>query len=108
MTTNILDNIKLDEDGFLAQRSDWNKDVAQAFAQQENIELTKEHWEIIEQVQNYFDAFDLSPEMRPLIKYLKQNVNAEINSIYLLKLFPGSPAKLSSKIAGLPKPDNCI
>ena len=28
--------------------------------------------------------------------------------MYLLKLFPGSPAKLASKIAGLPKPDNCL
>ena len=29
-------------------------------------------------------------------------------SISLLSLFPGSPAKLGSKIAGLPKPDNCL
>ena len=29
-------------------------------------------------------------------------------SIYLLQLFPGSPAKLVAKFAGLPKPKNCI
>jgi tRNA 2-thiouridine synthesizing protein E len=29
-------------------------------------------------------------------------------SIYLLRLFPGSPAKLVAKYAGLPKPKNCI
>ncbi|MCZ6459336.1 MAG: TusE/DsrC/DsvC family sulfur relay protein, partial [Gammaproteobacteria bacterium] len=29
-------------------------------------------------------------------------------SIYLLKLFPGSPAKLLAKIAGLPRPTNCL
>ena len=30
------------------------------------------------------------------------------NSIYLHKLFPGNPAKLAAKIAGLPRPTNCI
>ena len=30
------------------------------------------------------------------------------SSMYLLQLFPGSPAKIGSKIAGLPKPDNCL
>ena len=30
------------------------------------------------------------------------------NSIYLLSLFPGNPAKLAAKIAGLPRPTNCL
>jgi tRNA 2-thiouridine synthesizing protein E len=47
--------------------------------------------------------------MRPLIKYLKQQLSQpDLNSIYLLKLFPGSPAKIAAKIAGLPKPENCL
>ena len=34
--------------------------------------------------------------------------DAEGKSIYLMSLFPGSAAKIGSKIAGLPKPDNCL
>jgi tRNA 2-thiouridine synthesizing protein E len=47
--------------------------------------------------------------MRPLVKYIGQRLGKEKgNSIYLLQLFPGSPAKLASKIAGLPRPENCL
>ncbi|HEY6610019.1 MAG TPA: TusE/DsrC/DsvC family sulfur relay protein, partial [Pseudomonas sp.] len=30
------------------------------------------------------------------------------NSLHLNKLFHGTPAKLAAKLAGLPKPTNCI
>jgi tRNA 2-thiouridine synthesizing protein E len=47
--------------------------------------------------------------MRALVKYCGLRLGADQGrSIYLLSLFPGSPAKLGSKIAGLPKPDNCL
>jgi tRNA 2-thiouridine synthesizing protein E len=47
--------------------------------------------------------------MRPLSKYIKQELGADkAGSIYLLTLFPGSPAKLAAKIAGLPRPENCL
>jgi tRNA 2-thiouridine synthesizing protein E len=29
-------------------------------------------------------------------------------SVYLLTLFPGSPAKLAARIAGLPRPEHCL
>jgi tRNA 2-thiouridine synthesizing protein E len=29
-------------------------------------------------------------------------------SAYLMRLFHGSPAKTAAKIAGLPRPDNCL
>jgi tRNA 2-thiouridine synthesizing protein E len=29
-------------------------------------------------------------------------------SVYLLTLFPGNPALLGAKIAGLPRPENCF
>ncbi len=47
--------------------------------------------------------------MRPLVKYCALKLGPDKGrSIYLMSLFPGSPAKLGSKIAGLPKPDNCL
>ncbi|MDP4652293.1 MAG: TusE/DsrC/DsvC family sulfur relay protein, partial [Haliea sp.] len=46
---------------------------------------------------------------RPLVKWVKLHLGADCGrSVYLLSLFPGSPAKIASKIAGLPKPDNCL
>ena len=47
--------------------------------------------------------------MRPLVKYIGQELGKDKgSSLYLLSLFPGSPARLASKLAGLPKPDNCL
>ncbi|WP_028292792.1 TusE/DsrC/DsvC family sulfur relay protein [Oceanobacter kriegii] len=99
----------VDKDGFLVNLADWTPEVAQQLALADNIELTPEHWEIIEQLQAFYREFDLSPAMRPLSKYLKANLGPEkASSIYLLKLFPGSPAKLGARIAGLPRPENCL
>jgi tRNA 2-thiouridine synthesizing protein E len=47
--------------------------------------------------------------MRTLVKYTSKELGAQKGrSIYLLKLFPGNPARLACKIAGLPKPPNCL
>ena len=98
-----------DSEGFLRDLSQWNTDVAQQIAAAENIELTAAHWEILDLLRAYYREFDSSPAMRPLVKYCAIKLGADKGkSIYLMSLFPGSPAKIGSKIAGLPKPDNCL
>ena len=73
------------------------------------MEPTDGHWELIELLREYYREFDSSPAMRPLVKYCRLKLGADKGrSIYLMTLFPGSPAKIGSKIAGLPKPDNCL
>jgi len=98
-----------DEEGFLSDLALWSPDVALQIAEAENVLLSDEHWEIINLVRQFYEEFEHSPEMRPLVKYVKQNLGLEKgSSLYLLKLFPGSPAKLVCKIAGLPRPTNCL
>jgi tRNA 2-thiouridine synthesizing protein E len=47
--------------------------------------------------------------MRPLVKRTGQALGADKGrSIYLQQLFPPSPARIASKIAGLPRPANCL
>jgi len=101
--------LKLDEEGFLLKLDDWNESTALQLARNEGIELLAPHWEIIHLVRTFYAEFDLSPAMRPLVKYVGVKLGSDKGrSIYLLKLFPGSPAKIISKVAGLPKPDNCL
>jgi tRNA 2-thiouridine synthesizing protein E len=98
-----------DAEGFLENMHDWSDAIAVEIARKEGITLGAEHWQVLHAAREYYNAFDLSPEMRPLVKWLGQKLGAEQGkSIYLLRLFPNSPAKLVSKIAGLPKPLNCI
>jgi tRNA 2-thiouridine synthesizing protein E len=105
----MLDSTAFDKEGFLRDLLDWSPEVAEQIAAAEGISLTPAHWEIIELLRNFYSEFDASPAMRPLVKYCRLQLGPDKGkSIYLLSLFPGSPAKIGSKIAGLPKPDNCL
>lgn len=98
-----------DREGFLRELDDWSPGVAEQIATAEGLTLTAAHWEVIELLREYYRRFDSSPAMRPLVKFCALELGPEKGrSVYLLSLFPGSPAKLGSKIAGLPKPENCL
>lgn len=101
--------IATDEEGYLEDLNDWNPDVAEAIARQEGLELTEAHWEILHLLRRFYQEFELSPAMRPLVKYIGLNLDKEkARSIYLMQLFGESPARLASRLAGLPKPTNCL
>lgn len=101
--------ISLDDEGYLVNLQDWSVDVANALAERESITMTALHWQIIELLRSFYQQYELSPSNRPLIKYLNQQLPMEqINSLRLNLLFNGSPAKLAAKLAGLPKPTNCL
>ncbi len=101
--------VELDKEGFLVNLNDWNEDVADLIAQKDQIHLTAAHWEIINLVREFYQTFQISPSMRVLVKQTGQILGEEKGkSIYLLQLFPVSPARYSCKIAGLPKPANCL
>lgn len=101
--------IETDADGFLADFNAWNESIASAFAAGERIELSAAHWEILHLLRDFYRQYEQAPAMRPLVKFVGQRLGKEKgNSIYLLQLFPGSPAKLASKLAGLPRPENCL
>lgn len=102
-------NIALDKDGYLVELSDWSEDVAQALAARESLELSADHWEVLTLLRQFYQEFELSPATRPLIKYTALKLGVEKgNSLHLNRLFNGTPAKLAAKLAGLPKPTNCI
>lgn len=101
--------IALDKDGYLVDLNDWSAETAHALAAVEGIELSPEHWEILDALRDFYTQFQLSPATRPLIKYTALKLGADKgNSLHLNRLFKGTPAKLAAKLAGLPKPTNCL
>ena len=101
--------IHLDKDGYLRNLGDWSEEVAAKLAETANIELTSAHWEVISALRAFYAAHKLSPAMRPLVKLVTRELGADKGrSIYLMKLFPGNPALVASRIAGLPRPTNCF
>ena len=102
-------NIELNNEGHLVKYSAWNKSVAQELANSEGITLTANHWEIIYLIQEFYKETETVPESRPLSNLISTKLDKEKSrSIYLMRLFGGTPAKVIAKIAGLPKPTNCI
>lgn len=105
----LLPDNAFDREGFLRRLDDWTPELAEQIAAAEGILLTTAHWEVITLLRRYYQTYDASPAMRALVKFCRLELGPEKgSSIYLLSLFPGSPARLGSKIAGLPKPDNCL
>lgn len=99
----------MDKEGFLRDLSQWNESVARELAAREGIDLTDAHWELIYLVRAFYERYEVSPAMRPLVKQVRERLGVEKgSSIYIMQLFPGSPAKLLAKIAGLPRPTNCL
>lgn len=98
-----------DDKGFLTDWTVWTPDIARAFAELEGIELSDAHWQILYLLRDYYTQYDASPANRALVNYVKKQLGPDQgNSIYLMTLFPGSPARVGSRIAGLPKPKNCL
>lgn len=102
-------SIALDDEGYLVNLDDWSPTVAEVLAERESIELTDSHWAVINLLRQFYQQYELSPANRALSKYLSQHLDAQqANSLTLNLLFKGSPAKLAAKLAGLPKPMNCL
>ena len=87
----------------------WSETTARQLAIEENIELTDEHLEILQIARQFYADYGFSPSMRPLIKSVANQLDiSKARSIYLMQLFPPSPPRIAAKIAGLPKPKNCL
>ncbi len=99
----------LTAEGFLIDFSNWTPEIAKKLAQEDELILTSDHWEILNFVQKYYLEFKTSPGLRELIKAMKPVLGEEkANSLALFKLFPQGSAKQISRLAGLPKPKKCI
>ena len=98
-----------DEEGYLVNLSDWNKEVAEYIAQTENVNMTDQHWEVVDFLREYYDEYQIAPAVRVLTKAIGKKLGPDKgNSQYLYDLFPNGPAKQACKIAGLPKPTGCV
>ncbi|MEF9957070.1 MAG: TusE/DsrC/DsvC family sulfur relay protein [Acinetobacter sp.] len=101
--------LDLDQDGHLVDYTIWNQDVAVELAKSLDLELTAWHFEILNAVRQFYQQFGHSPATRPLIKYLIKTVSSDINNAELQQKFnTGLVARHLSRLAGVPKPANCL
>jgi tRNA 2-thiouridine synthesizing protein E len=78
-----------DEEGYLVDLNEWNEDVAKILAEQENVNMTDQHWEVINFLREYYNEFQIAPAVRVLTKAIGKKLGADKgNSQYLYELFP--------------------
>jgi tRNA 2-thiouridine synthesizing protein E len=101
--TAVLENVSLNEEGFMTDPNEWTKEIAEVIAMQEGIEtLTTEHWKIIDFCRKQGEATGHAPTLRQI------TTGTGISTKDLFTLFPKGPAKKVAKVAGLGKPEGCV
>jgi len=96
--------IEMTATGFLANQEDWSEDLAQALAKTEDIELTNEHWDVINYLrEEYFNNGGNQPNNRTMLKDLSSKWGRKVSSKDMYDLFPRNPSKQAGLIAGLPE-----
>lgn len=98
----ILDQVTFDKEGFMVDPRAWTPEIGEAIAQSLNIKLTDRHWIVINFARKEFDATGQPPTLRKITK------STPVDTKEIYALFPGGPAKMAAKIAGLGKPTGCI
>jgi len=96
--------IETNENGYLNNLDDWDKDVAAAIAREEGIEMAERHWDVVNYLRNeYVDNNANQPNNRAMVKELGKMWGEKISTKTLFDLFPGTPSKQAGKVAGLPE-----
>ena len=93
--------IDVNEEGYFTDPSQWTEDIAVELAKKENIDLEEKHFEVL----NFLRE---KHEQGVPLSIRKVGKSGIVNIKEFYQLFPGGPLKISSKIAGIPKPVSCV
>jgi tRNA 2-thiouridine synthesizing protein E len=93
----------IDDEAYLIDPSTWNEEVANAFATQENIQLTENHWDAIHFMRQYYSEHQVAPDVRHVTKHLAERLGPGSRNI-IFELFPYGYVKQACKIAGMKRP----
>jgi len=104
MPQKIINGVTLDvnEEGYMTNHAQWNRQVAAALAQEIGICLTDAHWKVLDFIERDFKEKGVVPGMR------RMNKIGNIPTKDLYALFPDGPIKKAAKISGYPKPASCV
>ena len=96
--------IEANEKGYLDNIDEWSKELALDIAKTESLELTEQHWDIINYLRDEFiNNHGNQPNMRNITKAMKAIWGGKVDTKSLYNLFPMDPSKQAGKIGGLPE-----
>lgn len=95
-----------DTEGYLFNPDDWNTDLAEILAAEEDIELGDIHWAILNFMRAYYNEHKTAPDVRHLSTFLatEKHCDKKEAKTMIFKLFPYGYVKQACKIAGMKRP----
>lgn len=93
-----------DPEGRMMELEPWSEERARQLAQEQGIELTEQHWDVIRFLRDRYLREGQAKSGRQVIEALEQRFDAEGGKRYLYTLFHHGPVTQGSIIAGLPLP----
>ena len=103
MAQKVYNGITVDvnEEGYFTTPSQWTREMGIEIAKELGIDLTDQHFAIIEWLRKRQEAGEALS-----IRSINHSGILDVKSFY--QLFPGAPLKKATKIAGIPKPASCV
>jgi dissimilatory sulfite reductase related protein len=94
-------SVKVNNEGYFEDSQQWTRDMAGEMAREINLQLTEKHFAVIDYLRSKYAAGEALT-----IRKIGTSGIVDIKEFY--QLFPGGPLKISSKLAGIPKPVSCV
>ena len=94
-------NVNVNAEGYFENPTQWNVEMAKEMAKDYSIQLTDKHIAVLE----FLRQRHMAGEVLTIRKVGNSGI-VDIKELY--QLFPGGPLKISSKLAGIPKPTSCV
>jgi tRNA 2-thiouridine synthesizing protein E len=84
---------------------DWQPAKAEKIAEQQNLHLKSDHWDVINALQNYFTLHDKPQQnRREITDALEEKFHMKGGLKYLYKLLPMGPVSQGCALAGITNP----
>lgn len=93
--------VNVNAEGYFENPAQWTKEMAVEMAKDYNITLTDKHFAVLD----FLRTKHLAGEALTIRRMGTSGI-VDIKEFYAL--FPGGPLKISSKLAGIPKPVSCV
>lgn len=94
--------LERDGDGYLLDRDQWSREVAQAMVEADGYTMSEVKWAHVMKAREYYDEYGVVPPIRKFAQYVGEDQKE------MFKTWMTGPMKPITKYGGLPKPTGCV
>ena len=104
MQVNGVD-VEFNKHGFMSDFHSWSKEVALAMAEEQGLELTDCHWEVIQFLRSYYEDYETPPSPKQILSACGKRITGsdKCRQKDLKAIFPDGGCKQACTLAGLPR-----